>query len=90
MQGNNRYGQLGTGDKIDRGEPAQVRGREQITPLRHRGRGGENRLPRPHSVFQGPVVPGDKAGDLGLSIVQVQPGSLHQLHNPYAFGLTLP
>ncbi|XP_053217828.1 F-box only protein 24 isoform X3 [Podarcis raffonei] len=24
MQGNNRYGQLGTGDKIDRGEPAQV------------------------------------------------------------------
>ncbi|KAM4677987.1 F-box only protein 24 [Discoglossus pictus] len=25
MQGNNRYGQLGTGDKIDRGEPCQVR-----------------------------------------------------------------
>ncbi|XP_069501265.1 F-box only protein 24 isoform X1 [Ambystoma mexicanum] len=25
MQGNNRYGQLGTGDKIDRGEPTQVR-----------------------------------------------------------------
>ncbi|MGH0179306.1 UNVERIFIED_CONTAM: hypothetical protein FKN15_001257 [Acipenser sinensis] len=24
MQGNNRYGQLGTGDKIDRGEPTQV------------------------------------------------------------------
>ncbi|XP_062993309.1 F-box only protein 24 [Elgaria multicarinata webbii] len=24
MQGSNRYGQLGTGDKIDRGEPAQV------------------------------------------------------------------
>ncbi|XP_074839002.1 F-box only protein 24 [Carettochelys insculpta] len=26
MQGSNRYGQLGTGDKIDRGEPTQVRG----------------------------------------------------------------
>ncbi|XP_017810165.1 F-box only protein 24 isoform X1 [Papio anubis] len=25
MQGNNRYGQLGTGDKMDRGEPTQVR-----------------------------------------------------------------
>ncbi|XP_044273081.1 F-box only protein 24 [Varanus komodoensis] len=25
MQGSNRYGQLGTGDKMDRGEPAQVR-----------------------------------------------------------------
>ncbi|XP_075764564.1 F-box only protein 24 isoform X2 [Pelodiscus sinensis] len=26
MQGSNRYGQLGTGDKIDRGEPTQVQG----------------------------------------------------------------
>ncbi|XP_067417795.1 F-box only protein 24 [Emydura macquarii macquarii] len=26
MQGNNRFGQLGTGDKIDRAEPAQVHG----------------------------------------------------------------
>uniref|UniRef100_A0A8C8RLZ3 F-box protein 24 n=1 Tax=Pelusios castaneus TaxID=367368 RepID=A0A8C8RLZ3_9SAUR len=26
MQGNNRYGQLGTGDRIDRGEPARVHG----------------------------------------------------------------
>ncbi|KAM8972702.1 F-box only protein 24 [Pelodytes ibericus] len=26
MQGNNRYGQLGTGDKIDRGEPSQLQG----------------------------------------------------------------